>query len=178
MTAQDRVGYWPVMHKTALIVAVGLSFAAGQPKPPAEPSPDSMRLFATKVQPILMNTCVACHTGGKGGKFELTRVGATASATAGATRSNFVAVAKFANGNADANALLKRSITSHGGTTRPPIKDANSPAYKHLEHWVRSLALEDKPARAEASPPTTANIRDEFDPEIFNRQTAANGKNR
>jgi len=131
-----------------------------------------MRLFATKVQPVLMNTCVACHSGGKAGKFDLTRVGATASVTAAATRSNFEAATQFAKGTADVSSLLKRSITAHGGPARPPIKDASAPAYKHLEQWVQSLNVEAKPARA-AAPSSGAPARDEFDPEIFNRQTVS-----
>jgi len=155
------------MRKSALIVAAALGLAADEPKPPAEPAADAMRLFATKVQPILMNTCVACHSGGKGGKFDLTRVGATASATAAATRSNFAAAAEYAKGDA---ALLKRSITAHGGSTRPAIKDAGAPAYKHLELWVKSLTFDAKPATS-SNPPIVAGVdRDEFDPDIFNRQ--------
>ncbi len=36
-------------------------------------SSDSMALFTTRVQPILMNTCVQCHSGGRAGHFDLVR---------------------------------------------------------------------------------------------------------
>src|SRR5207253_2023000 len=34
-------------------------------------SADSFALFATRVQPIVMNTCITCHSGGRGGAFQL-----------------------------------------------------------------------------------------------------------
>ena len=34
---------------------------------------DSLNLFLTRVQPILMNACANCHAAGKGGTFQLTR---------------------------------------------------------------------------------------------------------
>ena len=34
---------------------------------------ESLGLFASRVQPILMNACANCHTAGRGGSFQLTR---------------------------------------------------------------------------------------------------------
>src|SRR5262249_9003590 len=53
----------------------------GPPAPPREkPAPrvdvtaESLGMFASKVQPILMNPCLRCHCAGRGGQFQLTRV--------------------------------------------------------------------------------------------------------
>src|SRR5439155_10679885 len=53
--------------------------SAGLPRPtPPPPLPldigaESLALFNNKVQPILMNACMSCHTAGRGGNFQLYR---------------------------------------------------------------------------------------------------------
>ena len=44
------------------------------PVMPIEVANDSLSLFNTRVQPILMNTCASCHAAGKGGNFKIQRV--------------------------------------------------------------------------------------------------------
>src|SRR5207302_826173 len=53
----------------------GAGRRGGPEAPPKEVdlSADSLGLFATRVQPILMNTCANCHISGRGGAFQLTR---------------------------------------------------------------------------------------------------------
>ena len=42
-------------------------------RPSFDISSDAFAIFATRVQPILMNACASCHVSGKGGSFHLTR---------------------------------------------------------------------------------------------------------
>ncbi|MFO0930619.1 MAG: hypothetical protein U0736_26910 [Gemmataceae bacterium] len=44
-----------------------------EPHPRIEVSADSLNLFTSRVQPILINACASCHNAGRGGTFQLSR---------------------------------------------------------------------------------------------------------
>jgi len=116
-----------------------------------EVNPESFSAFVTKVQPILMNACAQCHTEDRGGAFHLARTSMTYGDTR-ATQFNLAAVSSFVNHDQPAiSPLLTRAICIHGECLRPPLKDRQNMAYRHLEEWVQ-LAT----GKKIAPPPTAA----------------------
>ncbi len=106
---------------------------------PAEFNRESFGLFVTKVQPILMNTCISCHGNGKGGAFQLLR--ATLPGDRRANLQNLAVALKFLDRKNPAKSpLLRKSITAHGDAVAAPLRDKKLLAYDNLEAWV-SLAL-------------------------------------
>jgi len=116
-----------------------------QPKEIPEPNPtglevssESLGLFATRVQPILMNTCASCHATGRGGAFKLTRAFGDAMTNRRATQHNLAAVLGQINReHPQGSPLLVKALSIHGRAEQPPLKNRETPAYKTLEEWVR-----------------------------------------
>ena len=140
--------------------------------PDIECSTEAMRLFHAKVQPILNNTCAACHVGKSAGSFELHR---SNDATADEAFNVTACLKQVDRNNLRQSPLLIKATTAHGKSKRPPIKDANAPAFKFVEQWVKLAASEShsEPATTHAKissdPKPGAGPKDPFDPEIFNR---------
>lgn len=142
----------------------------------SEVTSESLALFAGRVQPILMNTCACCHAAGHGGNFRLTRTFEGAAIDQRSTQQNLTAsLAHINREHPEASALLARAVSVHGGTTQPPLKGRQSPAYRSMEEWVRlSSASQPMPLAAmpvslpgsEASTPSrlTPEIRSGPDP--------------
>ena len=123
-------------------------------KGPAVPKMDissaSVALFATRVQPILMNTCVSCHSNGKGGNFQLVR--SCEGGQRAATQRNLAAVvAQIDVERPNISPLLIRSVSPHGINKLPPIKSHSVP-YNTLEEWVQQLLADNPQLRAEKEP--------------------------
>ena len=107
------------------------------PAAPVELVTESVSMFTTKVQPILMNACASCHATGQGGAFRLTRPLANASASQKTTQQNLAAVLAQVNlEQPQASALLAKAITVHGEATQPPLKGRQVAAFHTLEQWV------------------------------------------
>jgi hypothetical protein len=109
------------------------------PKEPGEVevNPESLSLFVTKVQPILMNLCATCHATGRGGDFKLTRTYSTTALGQRTTQANLVATMPFLNREQpESSPLLIKATTAHGEATAPPVRDHQAPAYRHLDDWV------------------------------------------
>lgn len=101
---------------------------------PVDVKPESYSLFVGKVQPILMNLCAKCHAGESAGSFRLVHADST---NILGTQSNLKMVSTFVNKDQPAESLLLLRATSvHGQSGRPPLKDRQAPAFKHLEDWV------------------------------------------
>jgi hypothetical protein len=113
---------------------------------------ESFGTFVAKVQPILMNACVSCHTAGQGGNFSLLRV--VGGSTPKASLFNLTSTLKQLN-RADlaASPFLVKAITAHGKSVRPPLRDQQAPAYQNLEAWVRMAVVPE-----EAAPPPAVLI--------------------
>lgn len=170
--------------------------------PPAVSSPvelttESLSLFVTKVQPILMNACASCHAGGdKQTGFRLTRAFEFNTAHRRTLQANLTAV--LAQINVDtpaASPLLLKAVSVHGEMAQPALKGRQSAAYKTLEEWVR-VTLDGNPQLRYRAPTATvatalespeqsvgsfskeqgqtaapeSNKTDPFDPDAFNRQ--------
>ena len=128
--------------------------AAEQPRPapaPERPTPrvdvtaDSLGLFASRVQPILMNACVSCHNGGRGGTFQLVRTSGGLSNRRSLEQNLAAAVAEINPNNPAASRLLLKAVSIHAsGMIQGPLKSRQAPAYQTLELWVNAL-LESNP---------------------------------
>jgi hypothetical protein len=158
--------------------------------------------FATKVQPVLMNTCASCHAGEHAGRFRLERVYTDGVAGRTATQKNLaITVALIDRSKPSASPLLQSATTAHGGAALPPLRDRGVPAFRQLDEWVK-LVVGEGPAATEqppqsavvstvattpstvqngefATPPPTKEERpgpkDPFDPTIFNQQHHPDG---
>jgi hypothetical protein len=125
--------------------------APAAPKTHEEPEPEvgppaaldfnteSLGMFVTRVQPVLMNACASCHTGNRGGSFHLTRTFEGELNTRRATQQNLAAVMGQVNRERPQESpVLLRAVTVHGSETdQPPIKNRQAPAYRILEEWVQ-----------------------------------------
>lgn len=121
-------------------VASKPSLPQAAPPPPSDISSDSVALFATRVQPVLMNTCVSCHCSGKGGDFQLYR--SYHGGTQAATQKNLAVV--LAQVDADhpiLSPLLIKAVSAHGNSGQAPIKSRHSEPYRALQEWVDHLLV-------------------------------------
>jgi len=167
--------------------------------PAIEYNSESFPIFATKVNPILMNTCASCHAKDDAKVFPLTRTGGRAAIIRNLT----AALAHVNPADPTASPILAKALTPHGGATEAPLKGRTHPAYQALETWARFARapegtrapeplvaapmeprklpdLDTTPGRPgdvfgkdskSVSPKPLKNpVDDPFDPEIFNGQ--------
>jgi hypothetical protein len=107
--------------------------------PPVEVNAESMAQFATRVQPILMNTCASCHVPNRGGSFKLTRAIEDGMVSRRATQQNLAAVLGQINWDRwEASPFLTKSVSVHGEASQPPIKSRQVAPYRALEDWIRT----------------------------------------
>jgi hypothetical protein len=113
---------------------------------PPQVNTESLSLFITRVQPILMNACANCHASGRGGAFRLTRTYESALANRRTTQQNLAAVlAEVNKDRPQESLLLTRALSVHGrDMDKPAFKGRDAAAYKALEDWVR-VTLENNP---------------------------------
>jgi hypothetical protein len=180
--------------------AVASTTLAPIPVMPASVTSESLSLFVTKVQPILMNTCVSCHGTGRGGAFKLTRVFEGAVASRHVTQQNLSAVlAQVQKERPASSPLLLKAVSVHGDMAQPALKN-ESPPYRALEDWVLLTLQTETPKEFAAAGPAQeiipvkavgdkgtgpasdageigkparapeAGPMDAYDPVIFNRQ--------
>ncbi|MFM7149712.1 MAG: hypothetical protein ACKO23_07710 [Gemmataceae bacterium] len=107
-----------------------------------EVSAEAVNLFATKIQPILMNACVSCHTGGRGGAFQLVRVTGNGTANRRSMEQNISAAMKYVNLDTPGlSPLLTKSASIHApGMNQAPLRSRNILAFRYLDQWVRQTA--------------------------------------
>jgi hypothetical protein len=167
--AVTQATYRQLQRKAAVPAPAPVAAPAKLPEsilnpPPAEMfdcGAEAFKRFATKVQPVLMNACAACHAGEQAGKFHLERVYADSLNSRQAAQRNLAAtLAQIDRAKPAASALLQRATTAHGGAAVPPLRDRSVPAFRQLDEWVR-LVLSDvspppAPAPAAAEIATTA----------------------
>jgi hypothetical protein len=160
-----------------MLERVSITSATTPARPKATPAPqpppiargtsvdisnEAFATFATRVQPILMNTCVSCHSNGRGGAFQLLRVsdgGHRASA-----QGNLKIVLEFVNVEKPAlSPLLIKSVVAHGGVPTPPIKNRQAVPFQTLQSWVEQLVESNphlKEMRAEGTGISTSAKKD------------------
>ena len=129
---------------------------------PASVNSDSLSLFVTKVQPILMNRCASCHGSGRGGAFTLARVFESAGPSRRVTLQNLAsAVAQMKSTRPGSSPLLVKSISVHGDMAQPALKGVESAAYRTLEEWVRiTLEAGPVPPKEATTGVTSAKLED------------------
>jgi len=136
--------------------------------PPQPPSPqtqgespgieltaEAMGVFATRVQPILMNACARCHLSEGAGTFQLQRTYATGMTNRKAMQHNLVAVLAQLNlRQPEFSPLLIKAVSAHGPTSEAPLRGRKAEAFRALEGWVR-LALDGNPQLQDHTAPKT-----------------------
>jgi hypothetical protein len=122
--------------------------------PRVEVTAESLGLYASKVQPILMNACASCHTAGRGGNFQLTRIYGSGSASRRSLEQNLAAtLAQVDARQPGLSKLLLKAVSIHGpGMAQAPLKGRSAPAYRTLERWVTET-LAANPQLAQTLPP-------------------------
>jgi hypothetical protein len=109
------------------------------PAPDVDLSPESMVAFKTRVQPILMNACVHCHSGNQAGRFRLYRI--TEGGQQDSTRRNLAVVLGHVNLEQVAvSPLLVKAFSPHGGAKQWPIKNREAPVFQMLQTWIEQVA--------------------------------------
>jgi hypothetical protein len=122
-------------------------------------SADAVGVFATRVQPILMNTCAECHATDKGGKFRLTRSYDADGLNRRVIQQNLAAViAQVDIHEPRVSPLLTKAVSAHGSLAQAPLRNRQAPAYRTLEDWVR-LTLANNPAIREPATAPHAETR-------------------
>jgi len=95
-------------------------------------SPEALRHYCTRVQPVLMNSCAGCHS--STAKFHLERVYSDTTNPRWQTFQNLAAtMALIDRAKPAASQLLQKALTAHGNSVAPPLRDRGTPAYQILE---------------------------------------------
>jgi hypothetical protein len=114
---------------------------------------EALGQFATRVLPILLNTCAGCHASGRGGNFQLIRPLDDAALGRKSLQQNLAAVlAQIDTERVQASPLLARALTVHGEMKSPPLAGRQATAYRTLEDWVRLTLAGNPQARPSAAP--------------------------
>lgn len=161
------------MSFQAMILLTMLTADAPKVAAPAEPLTEVTKQFGAKIQPLLANACAACHSTAGCGSFVLRRSNPGTAVAADTVSHNLAAaMSQIDRKQPDHSPLLVKAIAAHGGARQPAIKDANAPAYKNLEQWVR-LVTRGEAAQNHVSGSSHDNPGkpiDPFDPAIFNNK--------
>jgi hypothetical protein len=120
--------------------------AAGKPAEPAEePAPavdlnaESLAVFTSRVQPILMNACACCHATGRGGKFKLMRCYDATVNRRGLYVNLAAVLAQIDLDEPPESPLLYKAFSAHGGPAKAPLGGRQSTPYQILEDWVATV---------------------------------------
>jgi hypothetical protein len=122
------------------------------PQSPPPVNTESLGVFVTRIQPILMNACANCHASGRGGALKLTRTYENSPANRKTTLQNLTAVLAKVNPEQPlASLLLTKALSVHGDMAQPAFKGREAPAYRTLEDWVRTTVESSPQLREQAS---------------------------
>jgi hypothetical protein len=112
--------------------------AAPAPLPPVDLNADSISMFVTRVQPVLMNACASCHASGRTPAFKLTRAFEGGTANRKTVQQNVATVLAQVNvERPEVSPLLVKAVSIHGDMVQPPLKGRQAPAFRVLEDWVQ-----------------------------------------
>src|SRR5262245_15412 len=112
---------------------------------------EAVGLFATRVQPILMNACARCHLAEGAGAFQLQRAYFDGMTNRKAMQQNLAAVLTQLNlRQPDFSPLLVKAVSAHGPTGEAPLQGRQAEAFRTLENWVR-LTVANNPRLTEQS---------------------------
>jgi hypothetical protein len=111
-------------------------------------APDTIRRFASHIQPMLMNRCGVCHQTMARTvnnqipetKWQLLIPSVGSRASAAITRSNLQGMIPYIDAQAPKNSpLLVMATTDHGGSP-VPLSQRNTKAIQSLDYWVKIAA--------------------------------------
>jgi hypothetical protein len=163
------------------------------PTPPIDLNTESLSLYVTKVQPVIMNACASCHASGKVSNFQLSRAFEGGLANRKTVQRNLTSILAQVNlEKPELSPFLLKAVSIHGDMTQPALKGKQAQAYKILEDWVQltianNPQLHEKNSAPSVPLPVTelktdeatapkknekpaAGSGDPFDPAAFNRQ--------
>jgi hypothetical protein len=132
--------------------------ANAAPVPHIDLSFESVTAYTQKIQPILMNTCVNCHSTGHEGKFRLYRLHEGGERVA--THRNLAAVlSQVSLDKPAASPLLVMAVCAHGDAKGSPIPGRQSPTFVTLCTWIDQMIADNPHLRERTAPPTVASTR-------------------
>ncbi len=122
--------------------------------PPVDLDTESVSLFTTRVQPILMNVCASCHANDRGGSYRLLRTYSGSGLGQRATQYNLSAtVAQINLQRPHLSPLLIKAVSRHGPAGQAPLKSRQTPAFRNLQEWVEVTLANNPHLVEEAAPP-------------------------
>lgn len=125
------------------------------------PSAEAVRLFTTKVQPILTNLCVSCHARRDHASNYRLRAQAEESVNAQFTQDNLAATLLFIDRQSPGGSVfLEKALTAHGGVRVAALDSRLHPAFQHLENWAMAVGVADgtKPVKVTSPGPVIVNV--------------------
>jgi len=126
---------------------------------PADFNNESISLFVTKVQPILMNTCATCHAQESMKGFKLVRVFEGNQSRRLMQQNLSATLAQLDRVDVSKSPLLIKAITPHGNVPKAPIRDRESVMYRTLEVWSQ-FAMVRSGGQIESPMPTAPPMSD------------------
>lgn len=107
------------------------------PPPSLDVGVQSLAMFASRVQPILINTCLPCHQPEKSSRFQLFPT--TQMTYRHALENNLVsALAQIDTEHPELSPLLCKAVSKHGGD-HSPLKGRDTIPYQTLQAWVAQV---------------------------------------
>jgi hypothetical protein len=135
-------------------------------------STQSLSLFVTRVQPLLMNVCAGCHANGRGGNFKLQHSYGTTVANRRIVQQNLAAVlAQINRDRPESSPFLIKAVSVHGEMAQPAIKNRETKAFKNLAEWV-GVTLANDTANQDSSTMASGAARAGGEPGIFRADNA------
>lgn len=135
---------------------------SGPSMPRVDVTAETLNVFATKVQPILMNACASCHNSSRGGAFALRHVSGIGVGDRRPLDHNLSLAVSMINPREPLRSkLLTKAVTVHGdGMTAPPLRGKQLVAAGTLEKWVLQLVASNPhlavPPTAPTAPPSAS----------------------
>lgn len=127
------------------------------PVPHIDLSFESVTAFTLKVQPILMNTCVNCHTGTYTGSFHLYRLHEGGDRIA--TQRNLAAVLSHVNLDKPvASPLLVMAVSAHGNAKTSPLPGRSAPTFATVCNWLDQTIADNPHLRDKIATPLPAKL--------------------
>lgn len=119
------------------------------PPPALDVGVQSLAMFASRVQPILTNTCLSCHQAEKDTRFRLFRV--TQATYRNALENNLVAaLAQIDTESPELSPLLCKAVSRHGGD-KAPLNGRDTVPFQTLQAWVYQVIESNPHLRAKKS---------------------------
>jgi hypothetical protein len=131
----ERMRQGPASKTIKTVAVAAPAPRAVEPPPAVDVSAATLVAFTSKVQPILMNTCVSCHANETGGKFRLERV--YESGRSASSQRNLAAVLEHVDlERPTISTLLVKAITPHGREAGAPLKDRAGAPFQAIQQWI------------------------------------------